>query len=129
MSKGILNIFGDMIQYLEINFRGMNVIDGREIIKAMNDNSSLSLKRLELMHCEGNEFDDLKSSFPYLNSLRFSTRNPKHKFKVIDNQMKWSQIFSNVTDLHLEYTRAADWTFIDGHFPNMTLLEAGNVLR
>lgn len=111
-------MFGDMIQYLSIDFRGINADESNEIIKIINEKSFKSLKTLKLENCKRDIMTELKKSFDNVNSLTFSIIEGESYEKDI----KLGQFFPSVVDLTLSSMKLDGWSFIDGRFSSLTKL-------
>lgn len=116
----IFSTFGDLIQNIQIEFDFLNVEQGSEVIKFINDKSFESLKTLDLVNCHGNVLDNSKTTFTKVTTLTLS-RNKRKKF-IIDENQKMIQHFPSLEALHLENIKTSDWTFIDGGLASLKLL-------
>lgn len=119
--KNMLNIFGDLIQNVQISFEYIKVDEGKEIVKYLNEHCIQSLMSLVLLYCKENVLDDLKNIFPNVNSVKFSS-DPMSKLKIASNSPKINVTFPNVKILELKYTAASDWVLIGDRFPRITSL-------
>lgn len=121
--KGVFSHFGDMIHSLNVQFIHRTDEESKEILKAINDNSSSSLKKLLLGFCKMSVFHVLTNTFDQVNLLSFSI-DSKVNFEYNDfNIRKLSQIFPNLEELTLLDAIPSLWTFVDGIFPKLVIFQ------
>lgn len=125
VTKTFLRAFGKVIKKLAISFNQIDVDEGKEIVKLINDKcsdlKSTSLTMLSLENCKDNVLDDLKSHFPSVDSLTFST-DLSSNFKSLSNASKLMELFPKVHNLYLGHTKLTDWEFIGKSYPHLDFL-------
>lgn len=116
-----LENFGDLIEFLNVNFEHISGAQGKEIVQRINNHCS-SLRYVHLEKCHGNMLDDLNSEFSAVNILHFSS-HPTEKL-VINVNKKLHEIFPNISFLHVGNMKTADnWAFIQGKYNLVCILD------
>lgn len=117
----VLNHFGDLIHNLQLNFAEISMEQYKEFVKIVNSKSVASLQKVELKFCKANVLNDFTNIFESVTSLTFSS-SLLDRFDGCEGQTL-NILFPNVKHLYVKHTKASDWPFIDGNFPNLTLFE------
>lgn len=112
-----LNNFGDLIRDIRINFEDINVNDGKEIVKNVNQKSFGSLININFENCKGTVLDGLKKPFENVTILTFAS-SQMEKLQVKDDQ-KLCNFFPNTNSLSIERIQSSDWKLIDCSFPKI----------
>lgn len=120
-TEDILNIFGDLIQNLHLNFADIEMDVIQKFVEIINEKSFASARKLELIFCKENVLEGFKNPFKGVTSLTFSS-NLIGKFD--GKGRKLNELFPNVQEFYVRHTKASDWATIDGHFPNLRWFEA-----
>lgn len=116
--KHLFNAFGNMIQYLKIDFEHIDPIDGQTIVQYVNKNCVKSLVMLTLEDCKASVLDDLNSTFPNIIESTFSS-SPSQRLTIKEDVPSLNNLFPKLNQLQIEYTRASDWKLIGDAFPNL----------
>lgn len=116
--KQFLHAFGKYVKRLSVYFDEINADEGKAIVKQINDecSSSTALKSLHLLLCGGNVLDELKSRFPSVSQLAFSS-SKKDELKIPSDAPKLAYLFPSVNVLSLNHSVPSDWEFIGKRYP------------
>lgn len=93
------------------------MVDGVNIMKFVNDNSSESLKGLNLTRCRGSVLNELKTAFPAVNSMWISFDKMKNLSLTEATGQKLSFFFPNIQKFFV--LNPENWSLINGHFPKL----------
>lgn len=117
-TKSFFQYFGGLVHDVHLSFYTNTALEGREIVKYMNDYCYDSLLTLRLSDCKENVLDELKTPFKNVGVLRFSSNS----IIVNKNAMKFTKLFPNLHTLMIDETNSTDWELIGANFPHLTEL-------
>lgn len=111
----MLENFGDLINYIEVDFKDISAADGKEIVQRINDHCS-ALVSLKLNNCHGNVLDDLTGEFPTISNVFFSSHRSEELSIKPDNK-RFRELFPNLFFLHIGNVKTLnEWTYIGGTY-------------
>lgn len=114
-AQDFLNNFGDLIHILTVPYKDIyNETKSRVLTKLINDKSFGSLKTLTLYGCKGSVLDEFKNVFTLVESLDIYT-----EFLNVLPGSRLNRIFPNLKKFDISFSKASDWTFINGNFSKL----------
>lgn len=130
VAKQFLIVFGKDIVSLTVDFAEIDLIEGKEIVKHINNvcSNSTILERISLQSCAGNVLDALSSVFFSVSTVWFSSGIADRWVEYSQNTPKLADIFPNTKTLRLDHTVPFNWrvnsTMIIGKtFPHLNDLQ------
>lgn len=121
VAKSVLNIFGDLMQFLNISFIDINEANGKEIGAHVAAKCYKSLKELHLMHCHGMVLSELKRSFVNVIRASFSTRL-NGQFEFDEHSMTLDEMMPNLNHLNIKVSFVDELEFVGVKFPTLRSL-------
>lgn len=118
VAKNVLNLFGDMVQFLNISFIDIDEVKGNEIIGHVTANCTKSLKELHLYQCHGHVLDQLNQPFQYISIASFVTHS-NIQFEITPNALELNQLFPNLKRLHVKITSIDDLAIVGDQFSQL----------
>lgn len=116
--KDVLNLFGDMIQFIEVSFLEIDEADGIVIGEYISDNCIESLIELNLKYCHGLVLNKFRTPFKQVNITNFSTdRN-----NIDVTTIKLNKLFPNLKRLSVNVGNVDDWPIIGNEFSSLRSL-------
>lgn len=123
-----LEVFGDLINYLEVDFKHISAVEGKEIVKRINDHCS-ALTSLKLDNCHGNVLDNLNSEFPTISSVSFSSHRTENMTIKADNK-KFRELFPNLFFFTIGNVKGLnEWSYIGGTYKKIPFIELKDQLN
>lgn len=123
-TQSILNLFGDLIQFINISFIDINQSNGNVIATTIAAKCSISLRELHLMDCHDMVLNGMTQSFRYVRHASFSTR-PNGNFRIGSDTLRMHQMFPNLIRLAVKVGNIKDMDFVGDKFPRLRSLTLG----
>lgn len=115
-TQSVLNLFGDLIQFINISFIDINQVNGNIIIASISAKCINSLRELHLMNCHGWVLNGMTKSFRYVKHASFSTR-PNGNFRIGPDTLRMNKMFPNLRRLAVKANNIMDLDFVGDEFP------------
>lgn len=115
-TQSVLNLFGDLIQFINISFIDINQVNGNVIVTSIAAKCTTSLRELHLMDCHDMVLNGLTQSFPSVKQASFSTR-PNGNFQIEPDALRMNEMFPNLTRLVVQVNNIMDMDFVGEKFP------------
>lgn len=110
--ESILNNFGNLIEHFEIIFGAMDAKQSEEVTKIVNEKTFKTLKRLNLLQCQGSILNALKKPFENVYSLIFWGNKTAELLTKEDQKL--SKMFPALKHLSLDHVKSSEWPFFGG---------------
>lgn len=121
VTQNVLNLFGDMVQFINISFIDINAVKGNEIGGSITAHAIESLKELHLRNCHGSVLDAMNRPFPNVTIASFSTHSTD-RFEIGSNTLKLDRMFPNLQRLHVKIANVDDLKFVGDEFSELRSL-------
>lgn len=129
LATQFLRAFGKDIVSIAVDFAKINLIEGKAIVKSINDvcSNSTKLERISLQSCAGDVLNALTSVFPSVSTVWFSNGLDDRWLEFSEKTPKLADNFPNTKTLRLDTTYPNNWrvnstTLIGKTFPHLNNL-------
>lgn len=120
-----LQLFGDMIYFVELTFTDIDATNAATISATVMENCANTLIELQLKGCFGTILDSFQKPFPNVNVTAFTTHTST-PLQIGTNTWTLSRLFPNAKQLSVTVANTDYWTVIGDSFPQLKVLSVAH---